>query len=173
VAGEVAMTGMHGANRLASNSLLEAVVVSKYAAHRTVKLFKELDLPENLRFDIEPSLETGIRGGFEVQKERQKLTKMMSDKVGIVRSEKRLKEASKVIAEIKEVIEDAFIVSSPQYELVELRNLATAAELITQSALWRKESRGLHFMEDYPEISPAFAKDSNFRISITKGKTVV
>lgn len=172
VAGEVAMTGMHGANRLASNSLLEAVVVSKYAAQRTVKLFKELWVPENLHFDIEPPLESCIRGGFEVQDERQKLTKMMSDKVGIVRSEKRLKEAVKTIATIKEEIEKAFMVSPPEYDLVELRNLATAAELITQAALWRKESRGLHFMEEYPETSSAFAKDSNFKKPITKGKTV-
>jgi L-aspartate oxidase len=167
------MTGMHGANRLASNSLLEAVVVSKYAAKRTIELFEELKLPENLHLDIEPPFESSVRGGCEVKKERQKLTKMMSDKVGIVRYEKRLKEAVEIIAEIKEEIEEVSMMSPPEYDLVELRNLATAAELITQAALWRQESRGLHFLEEYPAQSNAFAKDSIIRKTISKRRTVV
>ncbi len=173
VAGEVAMTGMHGANRLASNSLLEAVVVSKYAAKRTAILSKVLELPDNLHFEMEPPLATCVLTDIEAKKVRKRLAKVMSGKVGIVRSEKRLKEASKVISEIKDEIERAFIVSLPNYDLTELRNLATAAELITKSALWRKESRALHFLEDYPGQSPEFARDSNIKKQISKRRTVV
>jgi len=174
VAGEVAMTGMHGANRLASNSLLEAVVVSKYAAVRTTALMKELPHPEIT--EIESDLlvvPAPLRGDLDVKEERKDLTQLMSDKVGIVRSEKRLKEALGVISETKERIEDSLAMPSADYDLIELRNLATVAELITESALWRKESRGLHFIEDYPQPSAAYARDSNVKKQVKQRRTIV
>jgi len=173
VAGEVAMTGMHGANRLASNSLLEAVVVSKYASRRTMEIVNELPLPKDIDIAMEansPSL--NFNHNLDLRLQRNRLTQLMSDKVGIVRSDKRLKEAFAEIHEIKESISDTFGKSPADYDLVELRNLAAVAELITKSALWRKESRGLHFIEDYPEMSEKFARDSEIKNQIKQRKPV-
>ncbi len=174
VAGEVAMTGMHGANRLASNSLLEAVVVSQYAAQRTTELINELPRAEFA--DIESDLAAepaALQGDLNLKAERKELTQLMSEKVGIVRSEKRLEEALGAIRETKERLEEFCAASSADYDLVELRNLVTAAELITESALWRKESRGLHFMEEYPQTTPEFARDSHFKRPVKQGRTIV
>ncbi|HEX2897506.1 MAG TPA: L-aspartate oxidase [candidate division Zixibacteria bacterium] len=172
VAGEVAMTGMHGANRLASNSLLEAVVVSKYAAKMTTDLFDELRLPESAHFEVELPLDTSIRGEFESKRARTKLTKLMSEKVGIVRSEKRLMQAQKEIIKLKSDIDEAVVSSLMDYELAEIRNLATVAELIAKSALWRKESRGLHFIEEYPKPSDEFKRDSEFKLMANRRRAL-
>jgi L-aspartate oxidase len=172
-AGEVAMTGMHGANRLASNSLLEAVVVSKYAAKETAALLDELSLPGDAHFEVELPPETCIRTEYESKKSRKKLTKLMSDKVGIVRSEKRLKTALRDITKLKNEIDEAVMTSDLDYDLLELRNLATVAQLITKSALWRKESRGLHFMEEYPKPSNEYKRDSELRQNVSRRRAVV
>ncbi len=172
VAGEVAMTGMHGANRLASNSLLEAVVVSKYAAKKTTDLIVELSLPESAHFDIELPLDSTIQSEFESRKLRTDLTKLMSDKVGIVRSEKRLMLALEEISKIKSEIDETVVSSPMNYDLAEIRNLATVAELITKSALWRKESRGLHFIEEYPKPSEEFKRDSEFKSIANKRRAL-
>ncbi|MGH8016267.1 MAG: L-aspartate oxidase, partial [Candidatus Zixiibacteriota bacterium] len=171
VAGEVAMTGMHGANRLASNSLLEAVVVSKYAAKKTCDLIENLPRPENVDIDILNS-EALPKTDLTVRSVRKELTVLMSEKVGIVRSEKRLSEALDSIRGIKEEVERSFELSSAEYELVELRNLVTVAELVTESALWRKESRGLHFMEDYPHPSEEFRRDSILKRKMSKRRII-
>jgi len=173
-AGEVAMTGMHGANRLASNSLLEAVVVSKYAAKKTSELVDKLPRPECIEFETE--LLEGHSAGksaWNVRSARKKLTKLMSDQVGIVRSEKRLVEALAAIREIKADVDDNFRLSNADYEQVEFRNLVTVAELITQSAFWRKESRGLHFIEEFPDKSDDFCRDSELKKTEIRRRTIV
>jgi L-aspartate oxidase len=172
-AGEVTMTGMHGANRLASNSLLEAVVVSKYAARRTVDIFEELPHPQDIQFENDPMPGVGGAGtDIDIKKERKRLTQKMSELVGIVRSEKRLVEAFKIISGINEQIEKIFVLSPLSYDLIELRNLTVVAELITKSALWRNESRGLHYMEDYPDMSRKFEKNSKIKKEIVRRSTL-
>lgn len=164
VAGEVAMTGMHGANRLASNSLLEAVVISKYAAKRTAAMINELPKPASSDIAVENRQDLTFEGdGIEIKQKRKVLTQLMSEKVGIVRSAERLGEALTAIKLLKEESERRFSLSMAGYDLIEMRNLATVAELITESALWRKESRGLHFMEDFPAPSEKFARDSQIK----------
>lgn len=173
-AGEVTMTGMHGANRLASNSLLEAVVVSKFAAKRTTDIFDELPRPENVEYESDVNYsEKNHENGFSIKKERKILTRTMSELVGIVRSDKRLNEAFKKVSELNQQVKEIFASSPLSYELIELRNLTIIAELITKSALWRKESRGLHFMEDYPEISKQFERDSEIKNDISQRRAVV
>ena len=172
-AGEVTMTGMHGANRLASNSLLEAVVVSKYAAIRTVEVFNELPKPTDVEYDSNSNYEkTELEGPISVKKVRKQLVKTMSELVAIVRSEQRLTEAQKTISEMKNDVDTAFSSAPLSYDLIELRNLAVIAELITKSALWRKESRGLHFMEDYPKALNEFKRNSEIKNSVNRRSTV-
>ena len=172
--GEVAMTGMHGANRLASNSLLEAVVVSKNAALKTVSEFEKLkEYQANNSAPLELAENKAKVSSFNIKKTRDRLTKTMSELVGIVRSEKRLLSALEKIEPLRQMTEQEYASTAPSYELVELRNLVTVAELIIKSGLWRKESRGLHFMEDYPAESKEFALDSGVTLKISKRSALV
>lgn len=152
-AGECASTGLHGANRLASNSLLEASVFAARAGRDTVARLDELSMPKQVRdWDyvgaVESSEEVLISHSWD------EVRRLMWNLVGIVRSEKRLKLAKRRIEHIKEEIRDyywRFLVTS---DLIELRNITMVAELIIRSALSRKESRGLHFTLDYPNTLP-------------------
>ena len=172
--GEVAMTGMHGANRLASNSLLEAVVVSKNAALKTVNEFEKLkEYQVNNSATLELSDKKAKVSNINIQKTRSQLTRTMSELVGIVRSEKRLLLALEKIEPLSQMIDQEYESTRPGYELVELRNLVTVAELIIKSGLWRKESRGLHFMEDYPAESKEFELDSGISSKILKRSALV
>lgn len=172
--GEVAMTGMHGANRLASNSLLEAVVVSKNAALKTVNEFEKLkEYQVNNSATLEHSDRKAKVSNINIQKTRSQLTKTMSELVGIVRSEKRLLLALEKIEPLSQMIDQEYQRTRTSYELVELRNLVTVAELIIKSGLWRKESRGLHFMEDYPAESKEFEFDSGISSRILKRSALV
>ncbi|MCB2182524.1 MAG: L-aspartate oxidase [Desulfobulbaceae bacterium] len=150
--GEAACTGLHGGNRLASNSLLEAVVFAHQAFSQCEKDWEELSKKP---FDQ-------ISGWFAGQAERieecvlishnwDQIRRLMWNYVGIVRSEKRLKLVRKRMEPILEEVSQHFRDYLLTPDLIELRNLALVAELIVKSAMTRKESRGLHYIVDYPE----------------------
>lgn len=148
--GEVAHTGVHGANRLASNSLLEALVFSHRAALDSKDSVKSVEPPPS---GIPPWDDTGTFNTDEwvlISHDRQEIRKLMWDYVGIVRSDFRLGRAKRRIKIIMQEVEDFYRKTKITEELVELRNLATVALLIVKCASMRKESRGLHYTTDYP-----------------------
>jgi L-aspartate oxidase len=157
VAGEAAHTGLHGANRLASNSLLEAAVFSQRAAVHAVdycSALKEL-----------PSLPAWNPGFAKAEEEEviishswDEIRTLMWNYVGIVRSNRRLEYAARRIGNLKQEIHQQYWERRLEKNLVELRNLVTVADLIVTSAQMRKESRGLHQNIDFPETD-----DENFR----------
>jgi L-aspartate oxidase len=164
--GEVACTGLHGANRLASNSLLEALVCAHRAAQRIIQ-----DPPARVQIEIPPWRSGNAHNADElvvVSHNWDEIRRLMWDYVGIVRTNKRLQRAQKRIANLQEEIQEYywdFIVTS---DLLELRNIATVAELIVVCALQRKESRGLHYNLDYPQADKEWGKrDTILRKTIT------
>ena len=150
--GETACTGFHGANRLASNSLLEALVYSHRAYQSSVEEFKPIENKVPVTLDLWD--ETDITDSDEaivVSHNWDEIRRLMWNYVGIVRSDKRLERALRRIQNIQEEINEYYWDFKVTSDLIELRNLATVAELIIQSALIRKESRGLHYNIEYPE----------------------
>jgi L-aspartate oxidase len=150
--GEVAMTGVHGANRLASNSLLEAMVFADRAYRDAVNL---LDSPRARLPEVPPWDDSGTIDMEEwvlIEHDRHEIQEIMWDYVGIVRSNHRLERARRRLTLILDEIESFYRRTKVVEGLIELRNMATVADLIVQSALMRTESRGLHFTTDYPDI---------------------
>jgi L-aspartate oxidase len=149
-AGEVSMTGVHGANRLASNSLLEALVFAVRASDASIKHIHSSprSFPQIREWD-----ESGTLNSEEwvlVSHDRREIQQIMWDYVGIVRSDLRLQRAERRIRMIRDEIEEFYKKTRVSEGLIELRNLALCADLIIQSSLKRKESRGLFMTTDYP-----------------------
>jgi L-aspartate oxidase len=147
--GETAYTGLHGANRLASNSLLECVVFAD-AAVRDILSKPAQVIPTLPEWD--ESRVTDADEQIVIAHNWAELRHFMWDYVGIVRTTKRLERAQHRIELLQKEIQDYYAHFHVNSDLLELRNLVTNAELIVQSALQRHESRGLHFSKDYPDM---------------------
>lgn len=152
VIGESSCTGLHGANRLASNSLLECIVIGRAAAKDILKRLKRNsgeEIPTLPNWDeskvVDPDEQIVVSHNWD------ELRRFMWDYVGIVRTNKRLLRAQNRINLLQEEISDFYSHFKVNNDLIELRNLATVTELTIQSALLRKESIGLHYTLDYPE----------------------
>lgn len=148
--GEVAYTGLHGANRMASNSLLECVVFATAAAEHIISKLPSADFEEA----IAPWDESQVSNSDEeviIQHNWHELRLFMWDYVGIVRTDKRLERAMRRIKLLEQEIAEYYAHFRVSNNLLELRNLVTVAELIVRCAMERKESRGLHFNLDHPE----------------------
>ncbi|MCS7208289.1 MAG: L-aspartate oxidase [Fimbriimonadales bacterium] len=160
--GEVAYTGVHGANRLASNSLLEALVFAERAAHHAATRLDEpppQPKPSCITAQLAPiePAPTISDHAYNWDADRLQIRKIMQKKVGIVRTVARLQEARCELEQLAAQIEAAYRLLTPTVESCEARNLVACALLITLCALARKESRGLHYVLDYPEARAEFA----------------
>jgi L-aspartate oxidase len=154
--GEVACTGLHGANRLASNSLLEALVCAhRAAAHMMSGAVKRLEVTI-------PTWQSGNAHDADelvvVSHNWDEIRRTMWDYVSIVRTNKRLQRALKRITNLQEEIHEFYWDFKVTSDLLELRNIATVAEIIVRSALERRESRGLNYNLDHPQPNPELAR---------------
>ena len=150
--GETACTGLHGANRLASNSLLEALVYAHNAYLDSVKEFSAVRNKVDITLDTwDETNTTDSDEAIVVSHNWDEIRRLMWNYVGIVRSDKRLQRAARRIKTIQDEINEYYWDFKLTSDLVELRNIATVAKLVIRSALLRKESRGLHYNIGYPE----------------------
>lgn len=159
VIGEAACTGLHGANRLASNSLLEAVVFADTAARWCRANLADTPLQAEL-----PAWDSGRASEPDelvvVRQIWEEIRRFMWNYVGIVRTHRRMKRARRRIVLVKEEIEAYYWDFKLTPDLIELRNLADVADCVVQCALRRRESRGLHYHADFPEADPAQVRDT-------------
>lgn len=147
--GEVACTGLHGANRLASNSLLEGLVTAHRAFEKSTRKNHErvdIPLPEWRSGEVQDVDELVV-----ISHNWEEVRRLMWDYVGIVRTDKRLQRAATRLRNLHAEVQEFYWNFKVTTDLLELRNLVTVASLVVDSALSRKESRGLHFTLDYPE----------------------
>lgn len=157
--GEVAFTGLHGANRLASNSLLEAVVMASNAAK---KCMADISKPYHVSVDIpdwNSPTEVNARRASQINAHWRSLRGEMTSYAGIIRTEDGLCDVLDLIMERRKIIEDYYWKHSITLDFVELRNIVLISELIVRSALARRESRGGHYREDFP-TQYAYAQES-------------
>lgn len=155
--GESGCTGLHGANRLASNSLLEALVIAKESAAAIEENIRQLT-EQRIKPEQAPVWTSGNATDSDelvvISHNWDEIRRFMWDYVGIYRTNKRLERAKARIKMIRKEIEKYYWDFLVTADLVELRNIATVAELIIDSALTRHESRGLHYNADYPYLDP-------------------
>ncbi len=152
--GECTFTGLHGANRLASNSLLECLVFGDAAYHDIVRNHQSIELPNYPLPQWDESQVTDPDEQVVVSHNWDELRRFMWDYVGIVRTSKRLERAMHRINLLQDEIREYYGNFKVNNDLIELRNLVQVAELIVESAMQRKESRGLHYTLDYPDTFP-------------------
>jgi L-aspartate oxidase len=162
--GEVAYTGLHGANRMASNSLLECIVFAHAAADHITQRLAETSIAEPIRAWDESQVSNSDEEVI-IQHNWHELRLFMWDYVGIVRSNKRLERAQHRIALLKQEVDEYYSHFRVSNNLLELRNLLTVADLIVRCAQSRQESRGLHYNLDYPDLL------ANPQPTILPGKT--
>lgn len=148
--GEVAYTGLHGANRLASNSLLECLVFAKSASEDIERQLSSIPMPQHIPLWDESQVSNSDEE-VVIAHNWHELRLFMWDYVGIVRSNKRLERALRRCTMLQQEIADYYRNFRVSNNLLELRNLVQVAELIIRCAMQRKESRGLHYNIDYPE----------------------
>ncbi len=157
--GETSCTGLHGANRLASNSLLEALVYAQAACDQ-IAANREVaeDRPELPVWDVGSAAHSDEQ--VIIQQTWGEIRRFMWNYVGIVRTHRRLKRAERRIALVQEEIQKYYWDFKITSDLIELRNLATTAQLVVRCALLRRESRGLHYTLDFPESDARFIRDT-------------
>lgn len=155
--GETAYTGLHGANRMASNSLLECLVFAQQAAQEIQRELPTTPAPEEVP-DWDESRVTNSDEEVVVAHNWEELRRFMWDYVGIVRSNKRLERAKRRIVLLKQEIRDYYSNFRVHNDLLELRNLVEVAGLIIRSARHRRESRGLHYTLDFPRRDDRFQR---------------
>ncbi|HET9335351.1 MAG TPA: FAD-binding protein, partial [Sphingomicrobium sp.] len=151
-AGEVTQSGLHGANRLASNSLLECLVFGEGAARHILDHWDELSEPPAIRAWDESRV-TDSDEEVVIQQIWGEIRRFMWNFVGIVRTTKRLERAKRRIDMLRQEVSDYYKHFRVTPDLIELRNLLEVADLIVRSALSRQESRGLHYTLDYPDLA--------------------
>jgi L-aspartate oxidase len=169
--GEVAFTGLHGANRLASNSLLEAVVMAKSAAEAS-----KIDANTAWRKDYvipnwHTTAEINVRRASQISAHWRSLRGEMTSYAGIVRTEDGLYDLSQLVNKRQKIIEEYYWRHNVTRDIIELRNIVLIAKLIINSALARRESRGTHFREDYP-TQKSLAQESILSIGALKSVEV-
>ncbi|QTS83743.1 L-aspartate oxidase [Coxiella endosymbiont of Amblyomma nuttalli] len=157
--GEVACTGLHGANRMASNSLLECLVFAANCARVIKKHYRERKNPVKSMHCIKSWIPvvTEMVENISAETLIQHVRKIMWDNVGIIRSNASLNKAKKELQPLLQEIETIFLNQPLNKSLIELRNIITIATLVIESALYRKESRGLHYNVDYPQTTSSQA----------------
>lgn len=149
-AGEVAFTGMHGANRLASNSLLEAICYAELAAKEAKRLWPKLSRQQVKVRLRRPDRSSAVGDARVFARQIKLVQQTMSQNVGIVRTRKGLAQARRDLQKISRWANQQFARTRPGGPIIELRNLALVAELIAVAACRRNESRGLHFLREKP-----------------------
>jgi L-aspartate oxidase len=172
VAGESACTGLHGANRLASNSLLECAVFADAAAEESLKRLAEVPRPDG----VAAWQAQWVRDSDEavmITQNWEEVRRFMWNYVGIVRSDKRLERARHRLRLLQEEIDDYYWNFRVTPDLIELRNLALVAWLVIECAAWRKESRGLHYNLDHKDVDDArYRVDTLIRKPVSAGPRI-